>query len=187
QQTKQINLLEATGTTLQKEFLVRGTRGWYTGRATEESIKLPVGVYIIFANSSENGLGMPLPEGTMRLYKADSSGGQQFIGEDRIRHTPKDEKVRLKVGEAFDITAEKTQTDFKRITSKLYESEWEIVLRNHRKEDGTVGLLEPMTQNWEILSSNHSFKKVDAFTIRFDVKVPRDKEIKIHYRVKSGL
>jgi len=187
QQTKQINLIEATGITLQKEFLIRGTRGWYTGRATEESIKLPVGVYIIFANSSENRLGMPLPAGTVRLYKADSGGGQQFIGEDRIRHTPRDEKVRLKVGEAFDITAEKTQTDLKRITSRLYESEWEIVLRNHRKEDATVGLLEPMTQNWEILSSNHSFKKVDAFTIRFDVKVPKDQEIKIRYRVRSGL
>ena len=187
QQTKQINLLEATGITLQKEFLVRGTRGYRARRATEKSIKLPVSVYIIFTNSQKNGLGMPLPEGTVRLYKADSGGGQQFIGEDRIHHIPKDEKVRLKAGEAFDITAERTQTDFKRITSRLYESEWEIVLKNHRKEDATVGLLEPMTENWEILSSNHSFKKVDAFTIKFDVKVPRDKEIKIHYRVKSGL
>jgi len=187
QQTKQINLLEATGITLRKEFLIRGTKGRYTGRATQESIKLPAGVYIIFENTSNNGLGMPLPEGTVRLYKADSGGGQQFIGEDRIRHTPKDEEVRLKVGEAFDIAAEKTQIDFKRITSKLYESEWEIVLRNHRKDDATVGLLEPMTENWEILSSSHSFKKVDAFTIRFDVKIPKDKEIKIRYRVRSGL
>jgi hypothetical protein len=63
--------------------------------------------------------------------------------------------------------------------SELYESEWETVLRNHRKDDATVGLLEPMTENWEILSSSHSFKKIDAFTIRFDVKIPKDKEIKI--------
>jgi len=185
-QTKQINLLEASGITLQKEFLIRGTNSRYTGRATEESIKLPAGVYIIFENASGNGLGMPLPEGTVRLYKADSGGGQQFIGEDSIRHTPKDEQVRLKVGEAFDLAAEKTQTDFKRITSRLYESEWEIVLRNHRENDTTVGLLEPMTENWEILKSSHPFKKIDAFTIRFDVKIPKDEEITIRYRVRSG-
>jgi len=185
-QTKQINLLDASGIGLRKEFLIRGTNGRYSGCALKESIKLPTGVYIIFANSSRNNLGMPLPEGTVRLYKADSGGGQQFIGEDSIRHTPKDEKVRLKVGEAFDIAAEKTQTDFKRITSRLYESEWEIVLRNHRKNDTTVGLLEPMTENWEILKSSHPFKKVDAFTVRFDVKIPKDEEITIRYRVRSG-
>ena len=186
-QTKQIKLLEATGVALQKEFLVRGTAVYRTGRAMEKKIKLPVSVYIIFMNSSENALGMPLPEGTIRLYKADSGGGQQFIGEDRIHHVPKDEKIRLKVGEAFDITAEKTQTDFERITSQLNESEWEIVLRNHREDDTPVGVLEPMTTNWEIVSSSHPFKKVDASTIRFDVQVPRDKEITIRYRVKSGL
>ncbi|MBN2538549.1 MAG: DUF4139 domain-containing protein, partial [Deltaproteobacteria bacterium] len=186
-QTKQIKLLEATGVALQKEFLVRGTTVYRTGRTMEKNIKLPVSVYIIFMNSSENALGMPLPEGTVRLYKADRGGGQQFIGEDRIHHVPKDEKVRLKAGEAFDITAEKTQTDFKRITSQLNESEWEIVLRNHREDDTPVGVLEPMAANCEIVSNSHPFKKVDASTIRFDVQVPRDKEITIRYRVKSGL
>ncbi len=186
-QTKQINLLKATGVKLRKEFLVRGIKDRYPGRVAQESIKLPVDVYIMFMNAEDNGLGMPFPEGTIRLYKADSGGGQQFIGEDRIRHTPKDEEIRLHVGEAFDITAEKTQTDFRRMTAKLSESEWEIVLKNHRNDAATVGLLEPMSENWEIISSNYSFNKVDAFTIRFDVTIPKDKEIKIRYRVRSGV
>ena len=73
------------------------------------------------------------------------------------------------------------------MTAKLCESEWEIVLKNHRNDAATVGLLEPMSENWEIISSNYSFNKVDAFTIRFDVTIPQNKEVKIRYRVRSGV
>ncbi|HPQ45063.1 MAG TPA: hypothetical protein PKZ42_12650 [Syntrophales bacterium] len=186
-QTKQISLLEATDVKLRKEFLVHGTIDRRPQSTTEEAKKLPVNVYIIFMNSSENGLGMPLPEGTVRMYKSDSHGGQQFIGEDRIQHIPKDEQVRLTAGVAFDITAEKRQMDFRQITSRLNESEWEIVLKNHRKEDMPVGVLEPMSSNWEMVSSSHPFTKINASTVRFDVQVPKDNEITIRYRVQSGL
>ena len=130
---------------------------------------------------------MPLPSGTIQLYQRDSEGSLQFIGEDTIEHTPKDEEVQLQVGEAFDILAERIQTDYKKITSKLHESEWEITLRNRKEEDITVGILEPLLGNWQILSSSHPCEKVDAFTVRFDVAVLKGEEVKVTYRVEVGL
>jgi hypothetical protein len=130
---------------------------------------------------------MPLPEGIMRLYKQDSDKSLQFIGEDRIKHTPKDEEVRLKVGEAFDVVCERKQTDYKQLTTQLFEIEWEIKLRNHKKEDITVGVIEPLFGNWQVISNSHPHTKVDANTIRFDVRVPKDGETKITYRIKIGI
>ena len=186
-QTKQISLLEANGVGLQKEFLVYGEQSYYTYRYNVENPKQPVQVYIKFKNSEANHLGMPLPAGVMRLYKEDSSKSLQFIGEDRIVHTPKDEEVKLKVGEAFDVVAERVQTDFKQITNRMFESAWEITLRNHKEEDITVSLIEPVYGHWELLEQSHPSTKVDAFTLRFDVPVAHDGEVKVKYRVRVGI
>jgi len=186
-ETKQIRLLQARGITTKKEFLLYGIQGYYTRSYYEEPVKMPVNVYLIFKNSKEDNLGMPLPSGTIQLYQRDSEGSLQFIGEDTIEHTPKDEEVQLQGGEAFDILAERIQTDYKKITSKLHESGWEITLRNRKEEDITVGILEPLLGNWQILSSSHPYKKVDAFTVRFDVAIPKGEEVKVTYRVEVGL
>jgi hypothetical protein len=145
-----------------------------------------VNVYIKLKNSKENKLGMPLPEGTMRLYKQDTDGSQQFIGEDKIKHTPKDEEVRLKIGEAFDVVAERKQISFKPITSRLHETEWEIKVRNHKEQAVTIGIVEPLYGSWEVVEKNLPYKKLDAFTIRFDVPVPKGGEATVKYRVKVG-
>ena len=186
-QTKQISLFEATGVGIKKEFLVHGTKGYFTSRARGDKIKNPVNVYIKFSNSQNNSLGIPLPEGIMRLYKKDESGGQQFIGEDRIEHTPRNEEVKLKTGEAFDIVAERRQVDFKQLSTRLYESEWEITLKNRKKNDIVVGVIEPLFGNWRLIKNSHPYTKVDAFTIRFDVAVPKDKEVTVGYRVRVGI
>jgi hypothetical protein len=186
-QTKQVSLFEATDALIQKELLVYGTKSYFTRLYRDQNPKQPVNVYIKFKNSQDNSLGMPLPAGIMRLYKQDSDKSLQFIGEDRIEHTPKDEEVRLKVGETFDVVAERIQTDYRQIATRLYESEWEITLRNHKEEDITVGAVEPLFGNWVVISNNYPYKKVDAFTIRFDVMVPRDGEVKLKYRVKVGM
>jgi len=186
-QTKQISLLEAIGVGTEKEFLVYGMQSYFTRLYREQNPKQRVNVYIKFKNSGDNNLGMPLPAGTMRLYKQDSEGSLQFIGEDKIEHTPKDEEIKLEIGEAFDVVAERIQTDYTKITTKLHESEWEITLRNHKEEDITVGIVEPLYGSWEVISSSHPYEKVDAFTIRFNVVVPKDAEVKVKYRVKVGL
>lgn len=186
-QTKQVSLLEASGIKVGKEFLVQGEQGYFTSQYGDQSLKQPVTVSIYFKDSKENRLGMPLPAGVMRLYKQDSASSLQFIGEDRIDHTPKDEEVRLKIGEAFDLVAERKQTDFKQVTSRTYETEWEVTLRNRKQEDVVIGVVEPVSGSWQVLSNSHPYKKLDAFKLRFDIAVPKDKEVKVKYRVRVGI
>jgi hypothetical protein len=186
-QRKQVSLLEATDVKVEKELLVYGIKSYFIRKYAEENPRQPVTVCVKFKNSKDNRLGMPLPAGVMRLCSQDDDGSLRFLGEDRIEHTPKDETIRLKIGEAFDVVAERIQTDYKRITTSLHESEWEITLRNHKTEAVNVGIVEPLFGNWQVVSNSHPYKKVDAFTIRFDVNVPRDREVKIRYRVRVGL
>lgn len=186
-QTKQISLLEATGASVQKEMRVYGVEGYFYSRTMQEIPKQTVKVFVKLKNSKENRLGMPLPGGVVRVYKKDGQGKLQFIGEDRLEHTPKDEEIDLEIGEAFDVVAERKQTDYKQLSSSLHESEWEITLRNHKEEEVTVGLIEPLYGNWKVISNSHPYTKVDAFTIRYDVKVPKDGEVKVLYRVQVGL
>ena len=186
-QTKQISLLEAGGVDIAKEFLVYGEQGYFTMQYREQNPKQKVNVYVKFKNAKENKLGLPLPAGTMRLYKQDDKGALQFIGEDRISHTPKDEEVTLKVGEAFDIVAERRQTDFRQVSTHVYETEWEIKVRNHKKEDAVVGLIEPVPGDWTMISNSQPYEKKDAFTVRFDVRVPKDGEATVKYRVRVDI
>jgi hypothetical protein len=186
-QTKQVSLLEAGNVNIDKELLVYGLTSYFTRQYQPSIPKQPISVYVKFKNAKDNNLGMPLPAGIMRLYKQDQDGSQEFIGEDKIEHTPKDEEVRLKIGEAFDVVAERVQTDYRRITTRLHESEWQITLRNHKEEEAAIGVIEPLYGNWRVISSSHNFQKIGAFTIRFDVKVPADGEVKLNYRIQVGL
>ncbi len=90
--------------------------------------------FIELKNSKENNLGLPLPKGVLRVYKADTRGGQQLIGEDQIDHTPKDETVRVKLGNAFDIVAERNQTDFQVISDRVFEMGFSVTIRNHKDQ-----------------------------------------------------
>ncbi|MGB7923951.1 MAG: DUF4139 domain-containing protein [Pyrinomonadaceae bacterium] len=185
QETKQVSLLEASGFTVSKEFVINGQHYYYRNYATVGApIKDKVGVFIQFSNSERNHLGMPLPAGIVRLYKKDDKGGQQFIGEDRIEHTPKDEDVRVKVGEAFDIVAERKLMDYKVVSTSIYEYAYEIRIRNHKQGPVTVIVNEPIGGDWEMLSSSHRAEKTAAFAARFEVPVEKDGEAKLTYRVR---
>ncbi len=186
-QTKQINLLEAFNAKIKKEYLIYGIKSYFTMQYREQNPKQPVTVYVKFQNSKENNLGMPLPAGIIRLYKQDTLGKQQFIGEDKIEHTPKDEEVKLKIGEVFDIVAERRQIDYKQLSTQLHESEWEILIKNHKEENVIVSIIEPLYGNWAVINNSHPYEKMDAFTIKFDVEVPKNKEVKVKYKIKVGL
>lgn len=185
QQDKQLSFLEKAAPAVEKEYQTQGQQYFFMQYWIDQT-KQPVGVYFKFKNSDENHLGIPLPQGTVRIYQKDAKG-QRFIGEDRIGHTPKDEEVRLKVGDAFDITAERTQTDYKELSTKLRESEWEIVLKNRKDQDVKVVVLEPFQQNWNIVESTHPHTKKDAFTGRFEIDVPKNGEARLKYRVRVGI
>jgi hypothetical protein len=181
---KQVSLLEAPTFDVTKRLIYYGQMQWYRGSYGQISSNQKVGVYIDFENSETNRLGMPLPAGVVRVYKEDASGAQQFVGEDRIDHTPRDEKVRIKMGEAFDVVGDRRQIDFDALGSCTTESAWEVRLRNHKDEDQEVQIMEPVGGDWTILSSSHPAEKIDAFTFRFTVKVPARGETTITYRVR---
>ena len=185
-ETKQVSLLEAAGFEVKKEFVLNGQRYYYTGYNNPgQAIKEKVGVFVQFRNAQTNKLGMPLPAGTIRLYKKDDKGNQQFIGEDRIDHTPKDEDVRVKVGDAFDIVAERKQTDYKVLASgHVYEYAYEIKIRNHKDSPVTVVVNEPIGGDWEMVASTFEAKKTAAFAAQFNVPVAKDGEATLSYRVR---
>jgi hypothetical protein len=185
QETKQVSLLEAANFNVSKEFVINGQPYYYrTYNNPGAAIKEKVGVYMQFRNSQQNRLGLPLPAGTVRLYKKDAQGGQQFIGEDRIDHTPKDEDVRVKVGDAFDIVAERKQTEYKVISTYVYEYAYEIKIRNHKDAPITVIVNEPIGGDWEMLSSSFPAEKTTAFAARFRVPVEKDGQATLTYRVR---
>ncbi|HIE36161.1 MAG TPA: hypothetical protein EYP89_02870 [Candidatus Omnitrophica bacterium] len=187
-QTKQISLLNANQLPIKKEFVFDPSRGkrsylYYSDR--EETIKENVRVELEFVNSKRNHLGIPLPEGKVKVYKKDQDGSLQFIGEDSISHTPKDEKVRLYIGDAFDVIGERKRIDFKKEYRTMYES-YEIVLRNHKEKDVEVKVLEKVWRysNWEIIDTSSPWKKKDASTLEFKVNIPKNSERKINYTVR---
>src|SRR6266571_9020431 len=183
-QTKQLALMSASDVPVDKHFIYYGAADYYRTQYGVPMSNQKVGVFLELKNSKENRLGVPLPKGRVRVYKADASGSQQLIGEDWIDHTPKDEKIKIKMGNAFDVVGERVQKDWKRIASNLYEVEWEISLRNHKKESITVEVFEPMPGDWEVLRASQPHEKVQAFTAKWNVAVPREGDAKLSYRIR---
>jgi len=184
-QTKQVSMLDGTGVPVQKRYVVEGQEFYYhNGRHPGAPIKDVVQVFYQFKNEEKSGLGMPMPAGTVRVYQEDSKGAVQFVGEDRIGHTPKDEVLNLKIGNAFDVVAERNQVDFEKIASNVYEVEYEITLRNHKAVPITVEVNEPIGGTWRMIRSSHEHTKTAAWAARFDVPVAVDGEAVLKYRVR---
>jgi len=183
-ESKQISLLAATGVRIEKNFVVDGQQYYYhNAQRPGQPIKDPVKVFIKFKNAEANSLGMPLPAGTVRVYQGDSKGRVQFIGEDRIDHTPKDETLNLHIGNAFDVVAERKQTDYQTY-GRAYEMAFEISVRNHKPEAITVEVNEPIGGDWTMLESNFKYEKTAAFAARFTVPVADNGESVLKYRVR---
>jgi hypothetical protein len=181
---KQVTLLEAENVGIAKRLIFYGAPYYYRGSYGQVVSNQKVGVYLDLANSEANNLGMPLPRGIVRVYKADRSGAQQFIGEDQIDHTPRDEQVRIKMGEAFDVVGDRRQMDYRVLGTCVSESDWEISVRNHKDEATQVEIIEPVGGDWEILRATHEAVKLDAHTFKFVVQVPARGEIKVGYSVR---
>jgi hypothetical protein len=184
-ETKQISLLFAPGLHIEKRFEVDGTGYYYqSAQRPGEPIKDPVQVRLKFKNSEANSLGVPLPAGTVRVYQGDSKGRVQFVGEDRIDHTPKDETLDLHIGDAFDVVEERKQTDFQELGRRAFEMAFEITLRNHKVEPITVEVNEPIGGDWTMEESSFKYEKTAAFAARFTVPVEANGEAVLKYRVR---
>ena len=183
-QTKQMSLLQANRVPVKKLFIFSGTPRFYYGRYDPKAPKQKIGVFLELENRQKHHLGIPLPKGVVRVYKEDAEGNLQFIGEDRIDHTPKDETFKIKVGEAFDVVGERLQTDYKHLGFNLFEVGFEVSLRNHKSEDVKVFVEEPIPGDWEMLSNTHPFEKLQVNLIRFEVPVARNQEAKVKFRIR---
>jgi hypothetical protein len=184
-ETKQLMMLAGTGIPVQKRYVVDGQAFYYRnaqhpGSPVQDSVQ----VYYELRNDDRGGLGMPMPAGIVRVYQADASGGAQFVGEDHIGHTPKDETVTLKVGNAFDVTCERNQIDFKKVGDDVYELEYEITLRNHKTVPITVQVNEPIGGTWRMLRSSYQWAKSAAWAAAFTVPVAADATSVLKYRVR---
>jgi hypothetical protein len=181
---KQVTLLEGSGIGIDKRLIFYGAAQYYRGSYGQVVSNQKVGVYLDFQNTTQNNLGVPLPGGIIRVYKADPSGSQQFIGEDQIDHTPRGERVRIKMGEAFDVIGDRRQMDYDILSSCVSESAWEVTLRNHKDEAIEVEAVEPVGGDWELISTSHEADRLDSHTFRYTVAVPARGETKIEYRVR---
>ncbi len=173
-QVKQLSLLSADSVPVKKELVF------------DVSKNNNVQVVLNLNNSKEKGLGMPLPAGVLRVYKADSGGQLQFLGEDKIDHTPKDEEIKVVVGSAFDVTGTRTQTNYNKVSSDVWRESYEIELKNHKSEAQKVKIVEHFYGDWEITTSSDTYEKKDAFIAEWVVTVPANGSKKVSYTVERS-
>ena len=190
QQTKQVALMNAYDVPVAKQYRVSSQGEFFGGRSAAQ-VKQEVGVFIEFANSEQSNLGMPLPAGIIRVYKNDSAGRIQFIGEDRIDHTAKDDEVQLKLGNAFDVTAERTQTSFRKVVSQgqynfSAEVGQKIILKNAKTEDVEVTIEEVIPGDWEIKSETSSHTQRSASVVEWRITVPGNGSAEHEYLALVG-
>jgi hypothetical protein len=171
---KQLALFPDTRVKCRKVYTYDGSQGAAKVRVTLEA-----------KNSESEGLGMPLPKGKVRVYQEDNSHALQFAGEDRIDHTPKDEHIRLYVGDAFDIVGERKQTQTTRISDRVTESSYEIKVRNHKAEAITVVIAEHAWGDWSIIRSSVESHKKDTSNFEFTVPVAKDGEAVVTYTIRT--
>jgi hypothetical protein len=174
-ETKQLSLFPSASA---------GAKKVLTYDATQNPTK--VAVRMEFENSRENRLGMALPAGKVRVYKEDADGALEFVGEDRIDHTPRDEKVRLFLGYAFDVVGERKRTDFRKITNRSQEETYEIQVRNHKDERVDVVVVEHLYGDWEIRTNSHEFTKKDSNTVEFPLSLGADATATVTYTVRTS-
>ncbi|MGD2247300.1 MAG: DUF4139 domain-containing protein [Candidatus Methanofastidiosia archaeon] len=177
-QQKQVTLFTADSVAVQKEYVFEESN-YYRG-SNQGNVK----VMLTFENTQDNNMGMPLPKGKVRVYKKDSEGQLQFVGEDLIDHTPKDEKLRIYLGDAFDLVAQKKQTDYNRITDRIVEVSYEVSLRNHKDEPVTIAVVQKVWGEWRIVDTTHDYIKEDAWTCVWYIEVPKDGEVTLTYTVR---
>ncbi|MEI8161691.1 MAG: DUF4139 domain-containing protein [Betaproteobacteria bacterium] len=182
-QTKQLALLSASAVPVRREYLLAGNDWYYRERYAQSGQKLKPAVFFEFDNKGGQ-LGKPLPAGIVRVYARDSKGAAQFVGEDRIAHTAKNEKLKLRLGEAFDITAERRQTGYRKIADNVSESSWRIDLRNAKDEAVSVKIQEPLPGEWEIVQESQKHDKDSARSASWDVAVPQGGAAILEYTVR---
>jgi hypothetical protein len=186
-QTKQVALLSAANVPVRKEYLLTGEAWYYQNQASDLGEKQKIAVFLEFENAGGD-LGKPLPKGVVRVYKKDSKGNAIFIGEDSIDHTAKNDKLRLKMGNAFDVSANRKQTHYRLIAGRpnpVIETSWRIEFNNAKERAATVKVVEPMPGDWEMVSESERHTKGDAHSAVWLVQIPAAGKSVLEYTVRA--
>ena len=183
-ETKQVEFVRALNVPANKIYVYDPANAYrYDYSDTAQS---KVWSMIEFKNDKKGGMGMPLPKGKVKVYRRDIDGRNELIGEDKIDHTPKDEEVKLYIGNAFDLVGNKKQSNYQEnYPARWVDESFEVTLRNHKKEAAEIRVIEHTYRyaNWEIRNKSDAFEKLDSATIQFKINVKPDEERKIKYTV----
>jgi hypothetical protein len=195
-QSKQIEFLNVTGIPAKRVYVYDGFRVDAQNNQTiyyqwnQENFgngtNRKVWIMQEFKNSDANHLGMPLPKGRMRFYRRDADGSLQFVGENTVDHTPKDESIKVYLGNAFDITGERTRTDFRsEMQARIIIESYKVVVKNAKDAVASVRVVEHLyrTANWDISKNSSPFTKTDSQTMEFNLEVPAHGEKDVTYTV----
>ncbi len=185
-QTKQVALLAAKSVPVRKTLELRGSDVYYRNKNADLGAKLPIAVYIGFSNKGGD-LGIPLPGGIFRLYKTDTRGLAQFLGSDLIPHTPRDQDVRLHLGDSFDVTANKKQTDFVGRGNCTFDSSYDVAVSNAKDDPQDVLVVEPFPGTWSITTENVPHVKTSSATATWTLHVPARKTTTLTYSAHVAL
>jgi hypothetical protein len=189
-ETKQMSLLSAADVGVSRRLVFDEAAPWWGQRARQPgggagTTGDKLGIVLELRNSRDNRMGMPLPRGRLRVYKGDRGGSLQFIGEDRVEHTPRDETVRLYIGDAFDVVGERKVMDARRVSGRAQEQTVQVSIRNHKEGPAQVAVVERLYGDWEILRSSQPWEKKDATTVDFPLTVPPGGEAVVTYTVRQ--
>jgi hypothetical protein len=190
-QTMQVSFLLATGVPVQKQFVMEGQSHYYSSYYQSSVQEQAADIIVSFQNTGTD-LGIPLPRGITRAYQADQQGNVHFIGEDVMNHTANNATVQLKLGQAFDVSAKKKQTDFKKIpspdqTTRQFETAHQIILNNAKKETVTVIVREPVPGDWHMLSASLPHQKIASYLVEWQIEIPAESQTILTYRLRTKL
>jgi hypothetical protein len=174
-ETKQINLFNASDVKINKKYFYMSNGSIDNGKAK---------VIVEFVNEEKNNLGMPFPKGKVRVNKSDGES-IEFVGEDRVDHTPRKEKIKLNIGEAFDVVIDEKETNYRQISKKVSERNHELTVKNRKEDDDiTLDVERFIGRYGEITKCSIEYKKEDSEKISFKVKVKKDSEVVVKYTVR---
>ena len=182
-QTKQLALLSGSNIAARKEYRFDDITPVYSPRQKEFDTR-NAAVYLQFVNDKKSNLGIALPAGTMRVYKADSKQRIFFVGEDRVKHTAENEKVKLALGEAFDVSAKGKQTAYTQFSPKAYEASYEITFQNAKKVPVTVYSYQSLPDGWTITNNSAAYTKENAGQVLWQITVPAKGKTVLTYTVR---
>lgn len=187
-ETKQVPLLAPRAVDVTRRYELRGDAWWFHQPMRDRDRRVPVAALLELPNTDANRLGRDLPAGTVRAYRTEAGGAALLVGEDTLRQTAAGETATLALGQAADLVATRTQTEWRKLDVQPFEAEsaWEVRLRNLKAAAVTVALRDQIAGDWAIVEASLPARKDDARTLAIDVPVPAGGETVVRYRVRVG-